>query len=120
MKAISFRVTDDEWKAINDTAQLYGMQPNPWCQQLVLSHFRKMPEDLALIYEEIARLRYLLGNLVMSGLKKELNGDRWQTLLLEADRNGAAFAAQMRNARERIKRERELVVGQDEPGDEEE
>ena len=59
-KIITFRVTEDEYKKIEDAAIARGTDPNDWCRQAIVGLSCKLiniPETM--IYSEIACLRFL-------------------------------------------------------------
>src|ERR1700704_5515913 len=64
-KLIAFRVTDDEYAQIERIALAVGDDPNNWCRALTVSAAREgagFTKTERLIYEEIARVRYLVGH----------------------------------------------------------
>ena len=64
-KLIAFRVTDDEYAQIERIALAVGEDPNNWCRVLTVSAAREgagLTKTERLIYEEIARVRYLVGH----------------------------------------------------------
>src|SRR5262245_24567521 len=101
---ISFRVTEDEYKEIENIALISGNKPNEWCRKLVLweaANGTPLVGSDRLIYEEIARVRFLLGSgfdLLAAG---KLNQGEWLQLLGRADKNPAALADTLLKLRER-------------------
>jgi uncharacterized protein (DUF1778 family) len=65
IKTIAFRLTDEEYALAESAAKAAGNDSNNWCRNLVLAQAntgRGMTKAQRLIYEEIARVRYLAGN----------------------------------------------------------
>ena len=62
---IAFRVTDEEYAQIERTALAMGEDPNVWCRNMVVTEARDgsgLTKTERLLYEEIARARYLVGH----------------------------------------------------------
>ena len=64
-KNIAFRVTEEEYAQIERTALAIGEDPNVWCRNIVVTEARDgygLTKTERLLYEEIARTRYLMGH----------------------------------------------------------
>lgn len=64
-KSIAFRVTNEEYAQIERVALAVGEDPNNWCRNLTVAQAREgsgLTKTERLIYEEIARVRYLVGH----------------------------------------------------------
>jgi hypothetical protein len=64
-KTIAFRLTDEEYKQIEEAAAATGADPNEWCRNLLLAQSSSgggLSRNERLLYEELARLRYLVGH----------------------------------------------------------
>ncbi|MCV5003511.1 hypothetical protein OFM39_28040, partial [Escherichia coli] len=65
-RAISFRVTEEQWQEIAQAAAAKGECPTDWCRDLALAEAQKkasvMTAEGRLLLEELARVRYLVGN----------------------------------------------------------
>ncbi|MCI0389868.1 MAG: hypothetical protein MOB07_14055 [Acidobacteria bacterium] len=99
---ISFRVSEEEYALIEEIAWKGGKKPNEWSRKLVLSEAAKgnaMTGIERLLYEEIARVRYLLGNGFSLMSVGKLTGDEWQRRVDEADKNRGAIAQSLFNRR---------------------
>src|SRR5258708_37793863 len=66
IKTIAFRLTDEEYARAESAAIAAGEErPSRWCRNLVLQQAipgYRMTKNQRLLYEEIARARYLVGN----------------------------------------------------------
>ena len=88
-KLIAFRVTDDEYAQIERIALAVGEDPNNWCRVLTVSAAREgsgLTKTERLIYEEIARVRYLVGH----GFRMLIGGqgatpEGWKKITADAD-----------------------------------
>ncbi len=86
---IAFRLTDEEYKQIENIAEASGEDPNTWCRKTALSYSKEgqaFTKNERLIYQEIALLRFLIGH----GFKLLLGGNeetaaKWKTLTTQAD-----------------------------------
>jgi hypothetical protein len=64
-KSIAFRLTAEEYAQAERAALAAGDSPNNWCRKLALtqsSQGYELTKNQRLIYEEIARVRYLAGH----------------------------------------------------------
>src|SRR5437879_11601778 len=64
-KLLAFRVTDEEYAQIERIALALGEDLNNWCRNIIVSEAREgsgLTKTQRLLYEEIARVRYLVGN----------------------------------------------------------
>lgn len=91
-KIITFRVTEDEYKKIEDAAIAQGTDPNDWCRQTAVGHSSLLTIPETMIYKEIAALRWLLEG----GFLLEFSGDsavvaRWRKMIAEAEQGADEF-----------------------------
>ena len=88
-KLIAFRVTDDEYGQIERIALALGEDPNNWCRALTISAAREgagLTKTERLIYEEIARVRYLVGHgfrMLIGG--QDATPEGWKKITADAD-----------------------------------
>jgi len=64
-RTIAFRVTDEEYAEIERVALAVGDDPNNWSRSITVTASREgsgLTKTERLLYEEIARVRYLVGN----------------------------------------------------------
>lgn len=96
---ISFRVTDEELKAIEGVAAATGEKTRDWCRQVVLEKAgreRAMTKGERLLYEELSRVRYLVGH----GFRLLLEGEgetahAWEDARAMADHKAKEIADQL-------------------------
>lgn len=88
-KNIAFRVTDEEYAQIERVALALGQDPNNWCRELTVSAAREgsgLTKSERLIYEEIARVRYLVGHgfrMLIGG--QDATSEEWKKITADAD-----------------------------------
>jgi hypothetical protein len=88
-KLIAFRVTDDEYAQIERSALARGDDPNNWCRSITTMEAREgygLTKTERLLYEEIARVRYLVGcgfRILLSS--KEVTATMWNKITADAD-----------------------------------
>ena len=64
-RLIAFRVTEEEYAHIEKSALANGDEANTWCRNIIVAETREgfgLTKTERLIYKEIARVRYLVGN----------------------------------------------------------
>jgi hypothetical protein len=96
-RLIAFRVTDHEYAEIERIALAVGEDPNNWCRVLTVSAAREgsgLTKTERLIYEEIARVRYLVGNgfRILFGYPEEATAANWKLITSQADQRAALIA----------------------------
>lgn len=94
-KTIAFRLTDEEYKQIEEAAAASGEDPNEWCRNLSLAQSNSgggLSRNERLLYEELARLRYLVGHGFRMLAGRELSPDAWEKTTSAADQKGAQIA----------------------------
>jgi hypothetical protein len=92
-KLIAFRVTDDEYAEIERIALAVGDDPNNWRRTVIVSAALEgsgLTKTERLIYEEIARVRYLVGNgfRILFGYPEEATAANWKLITAQADQRG--------------------------------
>jgi hypothetical protein len=95
-KNIAFRLTDDEYAKVEEAALASDEDPNSWCRKLVLSGSNSgcgLTKNERLIYEEIARVRYLVGNgFRMLFLSEDSTTAEWKKITAQADQRSEKIA----------------------------
>ena len=92
---IGFRMTEDEYKRAEEWAAIEGMSVHDWCRTVVeerLKEARGMSLHTRIMYEEIARLRFITGycfRLLASG---ELDEEAFEKVRATAEEKGAVIA----------------------------
>ncbi|MDQ6652310.1 MAG: hypothetical protein M3Y84_06165, partial [Acidobacteriota bacterium] len=88
-KNIAFRVTNEEYAQIERVALAVGEDPNNWCRSITVAEAREGPgltKTERLLYEEIARVRYLVGHgFRLLFASKEATAAAWKKLTADAD-----------------------------------
>jgi len=86
---IAFRLTEEEYKQIENIAEASNEDVNTWCRQTALAHSKEghtFTKSERLIYQEIALLRFLIGHgfkLLFS--RNEDTAATWKKLTNQAD-----------------------------------
>jgi uncharacterized protein (DUF1778 family) len=92
---IIFRVTDDELKRIEAAAGIAGQEANDWSRQVTLAHASQssalLPSE-RLLYEELARTRYLLGHGFGLLATNQLSGPSWEKVKITAEQKPTEIA----------------------------
>ena len=95
-KNIAFRVTDEEYAEIERVALAVGEDPNNWSRNMTVTAAREgsgLTTTERLIYEEIARVRYLVGNgfrLLLGS--EEATAATWRKVTAQADQRSEMIA----------------------------
>jgi hypothetical protein len=103
-KNIAFRVTDEEYAQIERVALSMGEDPNIWCRNITVAEAREGPgltKTERLLYEEIARVRYLLGNGFRMLLgSQEATAATWRKITAQADQRSEKIADDLLSRRQ--------------------
>jgi hypothetical protein len=103
-KLIAFRVTDEEYAHIERIALALGEDPNNWCRNIIVTEAREgsgLTKTERLIYEEIARVRYLVGHgFRMLFDSKEATATAWKKLTADADHSSEIIADNLLSRRQ--------------------
>ena len=94
-KSVAFRLTDEEYAQIERAALAAGEDPNGWCRKIALTESRGgygLTRDERLLYEEVARVRYLLGHGFRLLAQGGLGAEAWERLTAQADQKGQQIA----------------------------
>jgi hypothetical protein len=96
-KLIAFRVTDEEFANIERISLALGEDPNNWCRNMIVAEAREgsgLTKTERLIYEEIARVRYLVGNgfRILFGSEEEATAATWKRITAQADQRSEKIA----------------------------
>jgi hypothetical protein len=62
---ITFRLTNEQYQQVENAALAAGEDPNSWCRKVALIQLTEgfgLTKNDRLLYEEIARVRYLVGH----------------------------------------------------------
>jgi hypothetical protein len=95
-RLIAFRVTDEEYAQIERSALVHGDDPNNWCRNIIVTESREgfgFNKTERLLYEEIARTRYLVGNGFRLLIGSEgPDGTTWRKVTAQADQRREMIA----------------------------
>jgi len=95
-KLLAFRVTDEEYAQIERMALVVGEDLNNWCRNIIVAEAREgtgLTKTQRLLYEEIARVRYLVGNgfrLLLSS--NEASAATWKKVTAQVDQRSEKIA----------------------------
>jgi hypothetical protein len=104
-KLIAFRVTDEEYAHIERITLALGEDPNNWCRNIAVTEAREgsgLTKTERLIYEEIARVRYLVGHgfRLLLGSKEAIAATAWKKLTADADHSSEIIADHLLSRRQ--------------------
>ena len=92
-KVIAFRLTDEEYTQLENTATASGDEPNNWCRNLALTTGR-------LIYTELAILRFLIGHgFKLLFRRNAADAADWTKLTTQADQRSAEIVQELLSRR---------------------
>ena len=95
-RLIAFRVTDEEYAQIERIALALGEDPNNWGRNILVAEAREgsgLTKSQRLLYEEIARTRYLVGHgfrLLLNS--KESTAETWKKITKDIDEYSGIIA----------------------------
>jgi uncharacterized protein (DUF1778 family) len=103
IKTIAFRLTDEEYALAESAAKAAGDDTNNWVRNVVLARANTgqgMTKAQRLIYEELARVRYLAGNgfRLLFGSEPVTAAD-WKKITADADQSSDIIAANLLSRR---------------------
>jgi uncharacterized protein (DUF1778 family) len=95
-KTIAFRLTEEEYALAESAARAAGDDTNNWVRSVVLARANTgqgMTKAQRLIYEEIARVRYLAGNgfRLLFG-SEPVTPATWKKITADADQSSGIIA----------------------------
>ena len=93
----TFRLTNDQYEQVETAALAAGEDPNSWCRKVALIQLTEgfgLTKNDRLIYEEIARVRYLVGNgfRILFGYREEGTAANWKLITAQADQRADLIA----------------------------
>ena len=94
--SIAFRLMDEEYAQAESAAKAAGDNTNNWRRRLALAQAHpgyRMTKNQRLIYEEIARVRYLVGNgFRMLFGSEPITAATWKKITADADQSSEIIA----------------------------
>jgi len=102
-KTIAFRLTEEEYALAESAARAAGDDTNNWVRSVVLARANMgqgMTKAQRLIYEELARVRYLAGNgfRLLFG-SEPVTADHWKKITADADQSSEIIASHLLSRR---------------------
>jgi len=97
-RIITFRVDEKTFLSIETAAEGSGKKANEWVRDLAMSEAAKevpMTAGERLLFEEMARLRFIVGKALKLLAVSELTNERWSQVLVEAEENSDKIAQQL-------------------------
>ncbi len=97
-RVVSFRVDDEEWKLLESAAHASGARVRDWCRNLALEtagRERGLTKNERLLYEELGRVRYLVGHGFRLLVNENLTIQEWENTRAAAEHNAAKIADTM-------------------------
>jgi len=94
---ITFRLTSEQYEQVENAALAAGEEPNSWCRKVALVQLTEgfgLTKNDRLLYEEIARVRYLVGNgfRILFGYREEATAANWKLITAQADQRAGPIA----------------------------
>jgi hypothetical protein len=95
-KNITFRLSREQYEQVERAALAAGDEPNSWCRKVALIQLTEgfaLTKNDRLLYEEIARVRYLAGHgfrILFS--TKEATAAAWKKITADADHKADIIA----------------------------
>ena len=103
-KTIAFRLTEEEYALAESAARAAGDDTNNWVRSVVLARANAgqgMTKAQRLIYEELARVRYLAGHgfRLLFG-SEPVTADHWKKITADADQSSGIITKELSRRRE--------------------
>jgi hypothetical protein len=95
-KTISFRLTREEYDVVERAALAAGDETNSWCRKIALLQLTEgfgFTKKERVLYEEIARVRYLVGSgfrILLSS--QETTAANWKTITAQVEQKSDLIA----------------------------
>lgn len=93
---ITFRVSNEQYEQLENVALAAGDDINSWCRRIALMQTTEgfgLTKNDRLLYEEIARARYLVGHgFRLLFASKETAADAWKKITTDIDQHSEIIA----------------------------
>ena len=93
---ITFRLPNEQYEQVENAALAAGEDPNSWCRKAALIQLTEgfgLTKNDRLLYEEIARARYLVGHgFRLLFASKEPTAAAWKKLTADIDQHSEIIA----------------------------
>ena len=102
---ITFRLTNEQYEQVENAALAAGEDPNSWCRKVALVQLTEgfgLTKNDRLIYEEIARVRYLVGHgfrMLIGG--QDATAEMWKKITADADYHREVIADDLLSRRQK-------------------
>jgi|ERR1043165_5810851 hypothetical protein len=102
-KLLAFRVTNEEYAQIERMALALGEDPNNWCRNIIVAEAREgfgLTKTERLLYEEIARARYLVGHGFRLLFESKGSPTTWEKITKDIDEHSEVIASDLLSRRQ--------------------
>jgi hypothetical protein len=102
-KLLAFRVTNEEYAQIERMALALGEDPNNWCRNIIVAEAREgfgLTKTERLLYEEIARARYLVGHGFRLLFESKGSSTAWTKITKDIDEHSEVIANDLLSRRQ--------------------
>lgn len=102
-KLLAFRVTNEEYAQIERMALALGEDPNNWCRNIIVAEAREgfgLTKTERLLYEEIARARYLVGHGFRLLFESNGSPTAWKKITKDIDEHSEVIANDLLSRRQ--------------------
>ena len=95
-RSVTFRLTNEQYEQMENAALAAGEDLNGWCRKVALIQMSEgfgLTKNDRLLYEEIARMRYMVGHgfrLLLDS--KEASAAAWKKITSDADQSSEVIA----------------------------
>ncbi|HZS47595.1 MAG TPA: hypothetical protein VFC63_21170 [Blastocatellia bacterium] len=97
---VVFRLDENQWEQLTKAALASGENPNDWCRRLTITELdlaNGLSRNERLIFEEVTRIRFLLGNAFRLVANDKLTPEEWERLRKDAQENTPQYVKQVLN-----------------------
>jgi hypothetical protein len=102
-KLLALRVTNEEYAQIERMALALGEDPNNWCRNIIVAEAREgfgLTKTERLLYEEIARARYLVGHGFRLLFESKGSPTAWTKITKDIDEHSEVIANDLLSRRQ--------------------
>jgi hypothetical protein len=95
-RVVTFRLDEEMFRRLENAASAAGDDPNNWCRNLTFAELNKgheLTRNERIIFEELSRVRYLLGHGFRLLANDKLTAEEWEKMRSTAEKKPAEIAA---------------------------
>lgn len=95
-RVITYRLDDEIFQLLEQAAQSAGEHPNDWCRKLTIAELSKghgLTTNERIIFEELSRVRYLLGHGFRLLATDKLTAQEWENVKTCSDEKPAEITS---------------------------